>query len=40
MQISHWEMLVEESDIEPRKVNDFDIDGFHPARAEQHPEDN
>jgi hypothetical protein len=40
MQISHWEVLAEESDIEPRKVNDFDIDGFHLVRSEQHPEDN
>jgi hypothetical protein len=40
MQISHWEMLAEESDIEPRKVNDFAIDGFHLARSEQQPEDN
>jgi hypothetical protein len=40
MQISRWEMLAEESDIEPRKVNDFDIDGFYLARAVQPPEDN
>jgi len=40
MQISRWEMLAEESDIEPRKVNDFAVDGFDLVRAEQHSEDN